>query len=557
MDFGIGFLSNNIMLPILDFFYGIVPSYGLAIVALTLVIRFALYPLSAGSIRNMRRMKVAQPAMQKRVKEIQARYKDDPAKQQQEMGQVYKEFGNPLAGCFPVLLQMPILFALFATLRGSPFADINYSVNFQILPGEKIEQTLPQAFSTKPQNVYLEDGVHASISAVVPGGNRLAVGEKTRIDFQTVEGQSLETLLSAYPEAKFVPTWLVMKGEELVNISETGTLEALAPGDVTLQATIPGLAAQKGFLFIKALGRVGAFGDEGEIHWDILGMVMFFGVSLYINQLLSGQQAASDNPQQAAINKYMPVMFSGMFLFFPLPAGVLMYMVIANVFQTGQTFLLSREPLPEHLQKIVDAEAKAESGKDREQLPFERRTGSKETAKEASKVTKQTSTKGTKSAATPKGYAVGNTQSVEAEDNSFFKFPFPKLGSNKESLQSVKSSPSAKSQTIDVSATATRIESEEVGQTSVKPSSDAQIADDAKNQPSALSLQESTQANSEPSASTASVQTDENSIQTESTTNVKAITSNQITPDSSNASKRSRKAARRAKKAARRAKKQV
>ena len=44
MDFGVGFLSNNVMLPILDLFYGIVPSYGLAIVALTLVIRFALYP---------------------------------------------------------------------------------------------------------------------------------------------------------------------------------------------------------------------------------------------------------------------------------------------------------------------------------------------------------------------------------------------------------------------------------------------------------------------------------------------------------------------------------
>lgn len=120
MDFGIGFLSNNVMLPILDFFYGIVPSYGLAIVALTLVIRFALYPLSAKSIRSMRRMRVAQPEMQKRVKEVQERYKDDPEKQRQEMSSVYQEFGNPLSGCFPVLLQMPILFALFATLRGSP-----------------------------------------------------------------------------------------------------------------------------------------------------------------------------------------------------------------------------------------------------------------------------------------------------------------------------------------------------------------------------------------------------------------------------------------------------
>jgi YidC/Oxa1 family membrane protein insertase len=72
MDFGVGFLSNNVMLPILDFFYGIVPSYGLAIVALTLVVRFAVYPLSAGQIRNMRRMKIANPVMQKRQQEIRA-----------------------------------------------------------------------------------------------------------------------------------------------------------------------------------------------------------------------------------------------------------------------------------------------------------------------------------------------------------------------------------------------------------------------------------------------------------------------------------------------------
>ena len=109
MDFGVGFLSNNVMLPILDFFYGVVPSYGLAIVALTLVIRFALYPLSAKQIRNMRQMKVAQPVMQKRMKEVQERYKDEPAKQQEEISKLYKEFGNPLSGCLPLLVQMPIL----------------------------------------------------------------------------------------------------------------------------------------------------------------------------------------------------------------------------------------------------------------------------------------------------------------------------------------------------------------------------------------------------------------------------------------------------------------
>lgn len=376
MDFGVGFLSNNVMLPILDFFYGIVPSYGLAIVALTLVIRFALYPLSAGSIRSMRRMRVAQPVMQKRMKEVQERYKDEPAKQQEEVSKLYKEFGNPLSGCLPVLLQMPILFALFATLRGSPFSDVSYTVNVQILPQAQIEQIQPQAFVTAPHNIYVSDGVHAPVAAVVPAGSRLAVGEKTPILFQTTSGKPLNELLAEYPETEIIPQWKVTKGEGLVRFDADGNLEALAPGDVTLQGTVPGLAANKGFLFIKALGRVGAFAEDGSINIDILAMVLFFGVSLYINQLLSGQGPNNGNPQQAAVNRYTPIIFSGMFLFFPLPAGVLMYMVIANIFQTLQTYILSKEPLPENLQKLVEAEEKQGGG--REALPFEPSRAKKE-----------------------------------------------------------------------------------------------------------------------------------------------------------------------------------
>ena len=211
MDFGIGFLTNNIMLPILDFFYGIVPSYGLAIVALTLLIRFALYPLNAGSIRNMRRMKITQPLMQKKVKELQERYKDDPAKLQSEMGGVYKEFGNPLAGCFPVVLQMPILFALFATLRGSPFADITYPVNLQILPQEAIEQVQPQAFSAKQSSLYIADGEHFPVAPVLPGGNRIGVGDTAIVRLQTPDGQSVQQLAAEYAEdpSAFLPMWEV------------------------------------------------------------------------------------------------------------------------------------------------------------------------------------------------------------------------------------------------------------------------------------------------------------------------------------------------------------
>lgn len=369
MDFGVSFLSNNVMLPILDFFYRIVPSYGLAIVALTLVVRFAVYPLSANSIRSMRRTRITQPIMQKRVKEIQERYKEDPAKQQEEMSKLYKEFGNPLAGCLPVLLQMPVLFALFATLRGSPFSDANYTVNLQIFPSEQIEQIQPQPFATSPQNIYVADGVHAPIIGLVPSGNRLRVGEKTKFEFQTPEGKPLNALVAEHPDTQLVPRWQVIKGQERVRIDENGNIEALEPGDATIQGTIPGLAAEKGFLFIEALGRVGAVDKDGSIHWDTVVMVLLFGVSLYVNQLLSGQGSTSNNPQQDTVNKITPIIFSGMFLFFPLPSGVLMYMLIANIFQTVQTFVLSREPLPENLQKLVEVQEKETKG--RETLPFE------------------------------------------------------------------------------------------------------------------------------------------------------------------------------------------
>ncbi|MDJ0772407.1 MAG: membrane protein insertase YidC [Mastigocoleus sp. MO_167.B18] len=381
MDFGIGFLSNNVMLPIIDMFYNIVPSYGLAIVALTLIIRFSLYPLSAGSIRNMRKTRIVQPMMQKRMKEIKERYKDDPQKQQEEMLSVQKEFGNPLAGCLPLLLQMPVLFALFATLRGSPFAGVTYNVNLQVLPSEQIERIQPQPFSTSPQNIYVADGEHVKVSAILPGGNKLVVGENTQIQYQTPEGKPFQELVAEHPEAQLTPKWKITKGEERVAIDENGNLQALQAGDVTIQGIIPGLAADQGFLFIDALGTVGAFDDDGGIHWDIVIMVLAFGITTYVSQMLSGQNASNANSQQDTVNKVTPVLISGMFLFFPLPAGVLMYMVIGNIFQTLQTYILSREPLPEDLQKIVDTQQKELEGSQEKVLPFEPKSSKKTTTK--------------------------------------------------------------------------------------------------------------------------------------------------------------------------------
>ena len=214
--------------------------------------------------------------------------------------------------------------------------------------------------------------MHNKITAILPTGNKLTVGETQNIEFQTIEGKSLQDLVAQYPDSHLQPHWQVTKGEERVTVNENGEITALATGDATIQVTIPGIAADKGFLFIKALGRVGVTGEDGSINWDILGMVIFFGLSIYLNQELSGSgQTPSGSDQQQTVNKITPVIFSGMFLFFPLPAGVLMYIVIANIFQTIQTLILTREPLPENIQKIVEEREKAARGRD--EIPFEKK----------------------------------------------------------------------------------------------------------------------------------------------------------------------------------------
>jgi YidC/Oxa1 family membrane protein insertase len=349
----ISYISDNLLIPILDFFYGLVPSYGLAIIALTVVIRLALFPLSAGSIRNARRMRIAQPVMQQRQAEIKSRYASNPQKQQEELGKLMQEFGSPLAGCLPLLVQMPILFALFATLRGSPFADVPYTINLKVLPAEQIAAVEPKPFNSASHSIFLSATNHVPVIASLEKGTKLGVGESVPVNLHTKSGDSFASVLSASENGSaFAPSWSVTKGEAVVSVDANGTITALAPGDATVEARIPGLAARSGFLFIKALGQVGFYAD-GSVNWDIAILVAAFGLTLALSQILSGM-GMPPNPQQSTANKITPVMITAMFLFFPLPAGVLLYMVVANIFQALQTFLLTREALPENLQKILD-----------------------------------------------------------------------------------------------------------------------------------------------------------------------------------------------------------
>lgn len=99
---------------LLSWIYDVIPNYGIAIIILTVIVRLVLLPLGIKQIRSMHAMQAVQP----KIKQIQAKYKNDRQKSQEEIMKIYQEHGvNPLGGCLPLLLQMPILISLYAVLR--------------------------------------------------------------------------------------------------------------------------------------------------------------------------------------------------------------------------------------------------------------------------------------------------------------------------------------------------------------------------------------------------------------------------------------------------------
>ena len=95
------------------------PNYGAAIILLTIIIKMALYPLTVKQIKSMKGIQELQPKMKK----LQEEYKNNPELLQREMSKLYESAGvNPLAGCLPLLVQMPILMAIYYALRDMTYA---------------------------------------------------------------------------------------------------------------------------------------------------------------------------------------------------------------------------------------------------------------------------------------------------------------------------------------------------------------------------------------------------------------------------------------------------
>ncbi len=109
-------IGEYLMLPVLNFVHKFIPNYGFAIIVFSIIMKLLLYPLSLPQMKSAAKMKLLAPEMNR----IREKYKDDMAVQQQETMRLYSEYGlNPAGGCLPLLLQMPIMYALYSVLSSS------------------------------------------------------------------------------------------------------------------------------------------------------------------------------------------------------------------------------------------------------------------------------------------------------------------------------------------------------------------------------------------------------------------------------------------------------
>ncbi len=141
VDFGIWSILAVPILRVLQFFYKFLPNYGVSIILITLLLRLLTFPLQYKSIKSMNRMKEIQPELNK----LKEKYKEDPQRLQKETMAFFKQTGyNPMSGCLPILLQIPIFFAFYRVLYnavelvGAPFAlwiaDLSIKDPYYVLP---------------------------------------------------------------------------------------------------------------------------------------------------------------------------------------------------------------------------------------------------------------------------------------------------------------------------------------------------------------------------------------------------------------------------------------
>ena len=305
---------------VLAWLYDAIPNYGVAIVVLTIALRFLLFPLGMKQIKSMQAMQALQP----KIKDIQKKYKSNKQKAQEETMRLYREAGvNPLGGCLPVLAQFPLLIAMYAVIRAPGYEPVTeggevaaYRITNNHLP---TESDLFAAVVTHENTGLLIVNLQCSADQA---GNL----EKSRIK----DSQGNE----------------VVAGLPLEN-DDGSPLDSFTA---------------------KPVLNCGVDGIADKIAYVALLLIMV-GTSYYQTlqtQRASPQGAASQ--QQQMILRIMPLFFG--FIGWSFPAGLVLYWTVSNLFMIGQQTLLLRAGHigPEALERrIAEQKAKLASQADKPQ----------------------------------------------------------------------------------------------------------------------------------------------------------------------------------------------
>lgn len=331
------------MLPMLQFFAKVTHSYGWSIILLTLLVRMIVWPLVAKSTRSMQMMSRLQP----KLKALQEQYKDDKEKQALAMAEFYKTNKmNPMGGCLPTLIQLPILFALFGTFTAPPFGDKAIDVKINVVSQAQAKDAHRNETSGGNSPYVSKDGTTAKV-VVFPGDSTVVQGET--VDFST------RTLMGTLP-SDFEPTWKVFP-KDTKDLTRVATIPAISyrvpfneVGEFHVQAIVPGIAKAEPFGFINSLGKTARGADLLKPqNIDAIILILLFGFTMFLSQKFTvtspkvpDEEMDEQQKVQRDTMKMMPITVTVMFFFIPLPTGVYLYMVVSNVMQTLQTWLIQR-----------------------------------------------------------------------------------------------------------------------------------------------------------------------------------------------------------------------
>lgn len=319
-------------------------SWGMAIILLTIVVRLALIPLSVSQQRSMKKMQELSP----KLKQLQQKYKEDPQKLQMKMMEFYKENKfNPLGGCLPLLLQMPIFILLYTTLISPIFLQMAGPESFLFI--NRLDGTL-QTYAGK-----MDDGTFN-----VKDKDTFITG-KYNVIVKLKNDKTIECTIDDYGKALITKPNPIKPGEKVhfeILPDKIKLHEKAIETDQIVSATIPVVDNNsKEIEHIKFLfnpknnileGSADTAPAKSKFNIGVFLLLILFGVTMWFSQKLMTSMSSTANmdPQQKAMQesmtKMMPFMIMAMFVIIPIPAGVLLYMVASNVFQVGQTFAINK-----------------------------------------------------------------------------------------------------------------------------------------------------------------------------------------------------------------------